>query len=306
MFKKALVVLNPASGQHDAAASEQQIITSLKDHSVRATIRHTEAETSVFDWIKEEASQVDLILAAGGDGTITEVINAVIKTGLNLPVMIIPLGTANGMARLLGLPLTAAEALERALQGRPLSFDTGYIHGEDCHFLIFCGAGYDADVIKDADRQQKNQLGLLAYILAAFRQLKKRRNQLIHLDLDGQPRSVYAHSVIVFNASEFLVAGLPIGPQVTPHDGVLDVIILRDPSIRAFLAQLWRWLTARRRKESMLQHVRHLRIQPSQVLSTHADGDLLGETPLEISIQVNSVRLVVPPVYLQRWQASTD
>ncbi len=302
VFEKALVILNPVSGQHNAADSERQIVNSLKNHGIQATIRHTEAETAVLDWISEEAKQVDLILAAGGDGTVTEVVNAVIKTGLNLPVMIIPLGTANGMARLLGLLLSPAEVIDRALQAQPLRFDTGFVHGKDYHFLIFCGAGYDADVIREADRQQKNQLGLFAYILAAFRQLKKRRNQLIQLELDGHQQSVFAYGVIVFNASEFLVAGLPIGPQVNPHDGVLDIVILQDPSLRALLVQLWHWLSARQRKEQGLQRVRHLRIRPSQLLSTHADGDLLGETPLEISVKEKSINLLVSPVYYQRWQ----
>jgi diacylglycerol kinase (ATP) len=300
-FKRSLVILNPSSGQHEAATSQQMIEDVLKSKMIAFDVRLTQGAGDAADWAKNAAAEgFEVVIVAGGDGTIMAALNGLLKAKGLLPLIIVPLGTANGLARTLKLPFEPKAALEAALDGDIASFDVGYVVNRDHYFLLFAGAGYDAQVIRDADREQKNRHGLMAYFFAAFKHLGKRRNQYLTLILDGKPMAVHAHSVIMFNVNNFVMAGVPLGPQVNANDGKLDIILLRDPSAWGMFRELWNILTHRlsQQTSSFLQ-ASSLRIEASHPLPVQTDGDELGQTPIEIEVKQNAVQFVVPQAYLK-------
>jgi diacylglycerol kinase (ATP) len=140
----------------------------------------------------------------------------------------------------------------------------------------------------------------MAYIYAAFKHLKKRRNQHLTLTLDGKRMGVYAHSVIMFNANEFVVAGVPLGPKVNANDGKLDIILLRDPSAWGTFRELWNLATHRLSPQpTRFLQASSLRLETSRPLPFQTDGDELGETPLEIEVKPNAAKFVVPRAYIE-------
>jgi diacylglycerol kinase (ATP) len=299
-FKRSLVILNPSSGQHEVTNSQEMIEDVLSSKMIAFEVRLTQGAGDAADWAKNAAAEgFDVVIVAGGDGTIMAALNGLLKAKGLLPLIIVPLGTANGLARTLKLPLEPKAALEAALAGDIACFDVGYIINRDHYFLLFAGAGYDAQVIRDADREQKSKYGLMAYFYAAFKHLGKRRNQYLTLILDGKPMAVHAHSVLMFNVNDFVVAGVPLGPRVNANDGKLDIILLRDPSVWGMFRELWYILTHRltRQSSSFLQ-ASSLRIEALYPLPFQTDGDELGQTPLEIEVKQNAAQFVVPQAYL--------
>lgn len=301
MFKRVLVILNPSSGQRDASESQQAIEDVLEARNIAFDTRLTQGKDDATTWAKDAKKEgYDAVVAAGGDGTIMETLNGLLKAKSELPLFVVPLGTANGLARTLKLPLEPQKALEAALGGEPMTFDVGYVVQRDHYFLLFAGAGYDAQVIKEADREQKNKYGFMAYIFAAFKQLGKRRNQRMTLRLDGKPMNVYAHSVVVFNANEFVLAGVPLGPKINANDGKFDIIVLRDPSAWGTFREVLGLLIHRLQpKPQPVLQASSLRIETLRPLPFQADGDELGETPLEIEVKANAATFVVPKPYME-------
>ncbi len=300
-FSRVLVILNPSSGQHDSAASRQLIEDTLSAHGITFQTCLTQAQNDALNWAKDAAAKgFEAVVAAGGDGTIVEALNGLLKAKSDLPLFVVPLGTANGLARTLKLPLEPDRAIEAALKGEVKSLDAAYVVNRDHYFLLFAGAGYDAQVIRQADREQKDKHGFMAYIYAALNSLKKQRNQYLTLVLDGQRVGVFAHSVIVFNAASFALAGVPLGPKVSATDGKLDIIVLRDPSAWGTLRDVWNVLAHRANPGAKrLWQASKLQIESSRPMPFQSDGDELGETPLEIEVKARAVNVVVPKAYLE-------
>jgi diacylglycerol kinase (ATP) len=304
MFKRILVILNPSSGQRDASESQQVIEEVLETRNITFDMRLTQGKDHALTWAKAAKKEgYDAVVAAGGDGTMMEVLNGLLKAKSELPLFVVPLGTANGLVRTLKLPLEPKQALEAALDGETMTFDVGYVVQRDHYFLLFAGAGYDAQVIKEASREQKDKHGFMAYIYAAFRQLGKRRNQRMTLRLDGKPMNVYAHSVVVFNANEFVLAGVPLGPKINANDGKFDIVVLRDPSAWGTFRDVWGLLLHRFRPQpQQVLQASSLRIETLRPLPFQTDGDELGETPLEIEVKPNAATFVVPKSYVEAMQ----
>jgi diacylglycerol kinase (ATP) len=301
-MKRALVILNPASGQHEAEDSRCAIEDVLQQHGITHNVCQTRAAKDAFRWARDASpDEYDVVIAAGGDGTIVEAMNGLLTAKSSLPLLPVPLGTANGLARALSLPLSMREALEAALAGEVAHLDVGHVVNHDHYFLLFAGAGYDAKVIRVADREQKNKYGFMAYIYAALKLLKRQRNQFITLELDGKKLTVFAHSVLLFNASAFEIAGVPVGPKANPKDGKLELVILRDPSVWGTLRELWNVLTHRlSNKPPQFLEASRLRLETQRPLPFQSDGDVLGETPLEIEVKAAAAKFVVPRTYLAR------
>jgi diacylglycerol kinase (ATP) len=310
-LKHVLVILNPTSGQQEALESQQLIEKALSEKGISFETRLTGRERDALLWAKEAAEgrsnasalttgSFDAVVAAGGDGTIVEAMNGLLQTNSDMPLLVVPLGTANGLARSLKLPLEPRAALEAALEGEVASLDVGYIVNRDHFFLLFAGVGYDAQVIREADRELKDRHGLMAYIYAAFKQLRKRRNQYLTLILDGKRVAVYGHSVLMFNLNEFVLAGVPLGPKTNANDGKLDIIVLRDPTAWGTFKEVWQIATHRFSPVSPeVWQASSLRIETLRPLPFQTDGDVLGQTPLEIEVRQNAARVVAPRAYLE-------
>jgi diacylglycerol kinase (ATP) len=301
-LSRVLVILNPASGQHDAAESRAALEAVLRERGISYEVRQTEAENDALEWAKNaNPAHYDAVIAAGGDGTIVEAMNGLLAAQSTLPLLPIPLGTANGLARALKLPLTVKGALEAALDGGSTALDVAHVVNRGHHFLLFAGAGYDATVIREADREQKDKYGFMAYIYAALRQLKKQRNQRLTLTLDGKQFNVVAHSILLFNASAFEIAGIPVGPKADARDGKLDIVLLRDPTVWGILRELLYLLTHRLKvRPPEFLRASSLNIKAQRPLMFQTDGDALGETPVDIKIKAGAARFIVPLAFLER------
>jgi diacylglycerol kinase (ATP) len=226
------IIFNPVSGQSDPEARKKSISEALAEHGYRCQFIETTKEVGGEELAKKALSSgVDLIAVSGGDGTVIEVLSATI--GSNIPVAVLPAGTGNLLSVNLGIPTTVPEAVHVALSGHPYCLDLARSN-DGKHFAIMGGLGLDARMIKDADRETKNRLGVFAYLWAALKNLPK-RGAVVEIVLDGKPPiRARAKSVLIANMGK-VTGGVEAMPTASPNDGLLDVGIVKAETLAQWL-----------------------------------------------------------------------
>ncbi|MGO4454792.1 diacylglycerol/lipid kinase family protein [Arthrobacter sp. RAF14] len=285
----------------------------------------TGAEGFQFSWFettKEDPGQgaarqaieagAELVVAAGGDGTVRAVAEHLAEAGAQVELGIVPLGTGNLLARNLGIPLNhPAAAFERmfSAEGRPV--DVGWIDVESDGdtqrhaFTVMAGFGIDAHMITETDDDLKEKAGWLAYVESLGRAVSA--SEVIDLELtDAEGDAVHerAHTLLVGNCG-VLQGGITLLPDAEPDDGELDVLVLRAEGLGGWLDSLrnlvWdnglkRLIAQGERAESShsTSHWRTtgLSVTLAEPRVIEVDGDDIGEsTRLTVSIQPGALRV---------------
>lgn len=296
--KKVLAILNPSSGKGEAGATLDTLEGTLREHGARSVdVRVTKGPEDAFDWAAAAADEGhDIVLVGGGDGTVTAVAHGVHRSGERLPIGILPLGTGNGMARVLGLPLEPEQTLGALAAGQVVEVDVVEVESHDTIALLFLGAGLDARINRDADAAQKARWGFAAYLKATIDNLRRVKNHDVTLRLDGEERSLRAHTVSVLNATRLDVMGMRLGPDARPDDGLLKVTVMRSPSFLASTGQLLR-LVGKESSRSELRPARSIRVEATPPMPVQVDGDVVGETPFEAKIVPRALRFIAAEDY---------
>lgn len=299
--RRALVILNPTSGQHDADRSEATILAALEERGVSAQVRRTSGAGDAETWAASAESEgFDLVVAAGGDGTAMEVITGLIDAGSGRPVLLAPLGTGNVLSRVVNLPFNLKAALQAGLDGQACAFDVGRLEGVGRYFMLSAGVGIDADVVRDANREMKDRLGFFAYVWATLKNIVNRRRVPMRVTLDGETQLIRAHTLIVFNASQIYLGGVELGPGVNPHDGALDIAVMHESSALGTLGSLLRLFTGRlKRQDERPEHLRAKTVTLEALGRRRAqvDGEPLETEQLSVKVLPGAVKLLVPEGY---------
>jgi undecaprenyl-diphosphatase len=222
------------------------------------------------------AAGAQLIVAAGGDGTVRACAQAL--AGTRVPLGIVPLGTANLAARALGLPTAAGPALAAVFSGGERRIDLAVADiGGGTTFAAMAGIGLDAEVVGATPALLKERLGWLAYALSGAVHLPGRRTRFtIRLD-GGEPFTRLARSVVVGNAG-LLPGGFTLLPQARLDDGLLDVGILAPASPAGWLAVAGLVVAGSAAADARLERhrARRAEIQAGAQLPRQADGEVVA------------------------------
>jgi YegS/Rv2252/BmrU family lipid kinase len=233
----------------------------------------------------------DLVVVCGGDGTFSDVVSSVPEPPF--PVALIPAGTANVLARELGLPLDPIQSLEIALKRAVKHVDLGVLQGrKQQRFLLMAGIGFDAYVVSKV-RPRKRRLGMAAFYFATVRALLSYHFPEFHVIV--QEEVLDATSCIIANTRNY-GGGLVLTPSADMGDGLFDVLILQgEPRIVHFRLLLLSWL-GKSNVDPRIQYRRlqSLRIEGPRGVWVQADGELVGTLPLDVTLSHASYPLVVP------------
>jgi diacylglycerol kinase (ATP) len=169
---------------------------------------------------------VGLMFVWGGDGTVQRCIDAV--AGSDTAVAILPAGTANLLATNLQIPANLAEAVRIGLHGHRRRIDTGSVNGE--HFAVMAGAGFDAQMIADADRDLKDRIGRAAYVASGIKNLSARRVKAT-VEVDGKRFFQGRVSCVLAGNVGTILGGVEAFPEARPDDGLLElgVVTAKNP-----------------------------------------------------------------------------
>jgi YegS/Rv2252/BmrU family lipid kinase len=291
--RKAVLVFNPASG---SGSDELEALRAHLEARFALTVFAT-CEAEDADHCAREGLELgpDLMIAAGGDGTVSMV--AGVLVGSKIPLAILPRGTSNSIATGLGIADVTA-ALEVLEDGVPLALDTACANGQP--MLLHASIGLHAAAIAGASRESKNRWGLLSYIAEGIAKLGELEPFEVELETDQQTITCRAVNVTAANVAPRKTV-LAQGPAIiSPTDGMLSVTIVTATSLLDAVvtgAHLFR--TALQQEPATHDNVGHfstkkLRVVASPLQPLLIDGEPAGEGALEIECIPKSLVVMVP------------
>ncbi|HKG91568.1 MAG TPA: diacylglycerol kinase family protein [Gemmatimonadaceae bacterium] len=244
----------------------------------------------------ERAASFDAVFTLGGDGTAMEVVGCL--SGSGLPVGILPGGTGNLIARTLGIPLDVRRAVPALLGGRVAQVDLGRLdaaHGGR-RFAFAAGVGIDAAMIERTPSALKRRIGVLAYVIAAAGAVMRRDEFRVRVIADGHADERAASAVMVANFGAVLNDLLTLGPGIAHDDGHLDVCVFSPTTFLDAVRVVWRMLRKDFTTDRCMLYVpgRQIRVEIDPPHHFQADGELLGETPFEVTVEPLAARMLVP------------
>lgn len=218
--QEALLIINPISGTSRKEGLEERVAQRLAEAGINVTARRTTcAGDATRLALKGVERGVDMVLAAGGDGTVNETANALCNTGVAFGI--IPSGSGNGLARHLNIPVDVRSSLDIIAAGRTEDCDHGTVNGQN--FFCTFGLGFDAAVShKFAESKRR---GKLTYLSNTFREYVTYRPEEYVISANGQVITDRAFVVAVCNASQY-GNNAYIAPHASITDGLLDVTII--------------------------------------------------------------------------------
>jgi len=291
---KVHVIVNPGSGRPQPTLHE--INSVFHPAGVEWDVSITHASGDAERAARNAAEQgADVVAACGGDGTVMEVAQGVIGTPAELGVL--PGGTANLMAHELGV----AQSLRFAAQviadpgSRRVPLDLGRANGK--YYILRFGVGFGARQVADATRELKDRFGVLAYFLGKVQAWGESDVVAYSIEVDGVVYDTEAFAVSVVNAGNVGLGPLRLARDVSVSDGLLDLLVLREKGPRA-IGALGVEIVGVPAEDSMIEHVqgRRFTITATPAQPMQIDGEVFGETPVDIEVVPAALTAIVPSV----------
>lgn len=285
---KVQIIINPASGMgHPVLRTLNKAFGNDVEWDVSVTHKrgdaHRFAEAAV-------AAGADMVAAYGGDGTVTEV--ASVLAGGDVPLAILPGGTGNAVARMLGIPMELEESAALLLQNHQRrAIDLGRVNNHT--FMLRADIGFMAATGAETPREEKDRLGKLAYAISGVQHHALLKPIPYHMTLDGEAVEVQGVMCMIVNTSAVVFGQKPWVKGISPDDGLLDVLVLtrNDPvALGAAASSMvlgnptpthhWQVKTA------------VITTDPPQAMSV--DGELVEHSPAHIQVLPKAVKVIVP------------
>ena len=241
-----------------------------------------------IDWMIDKGAQI--IVAVGGDGTAAQVATELQKR--EVPMGVVPAGTANGVAVALGIPLDIEQALN-LLSGDHHARPIDVIRVGERVFLISLSAGISSQSVEQIDTHDKERFGVLAYYLSGLSKAISSRAKRFTIELDGEVLEDQFLEVAILNMG---VMGLPdvfLGGDIAPDDGLLRVFAVSQATLPG---AVWKYMQGKQSQNPRvrLQDVKQVKISGDADTIVQADGDVIGALPIEAEIVPRAVDVIVP------------
>jgi YegS/Rv2252/BmrU family lipid kinase len=290
--RRALFVVNPAL-QRTGSDFGRRLLELAGELGWEAMVLETKAGINV-EAIGAALARRDfqLVLAAGGDGTVAEVMAAAHQR--SLPMGIVPLGTANIVARELGLPAGWRRATRRVLEHFPATRAVDLARVNDGYMALAAGIGFDATVMRHTPATLKYWFGRAAYFVAGAWWLPRAPHFECTIRADGEEMKLTAVVVLIVNAGMLGAAPFRFGPNIAIDDGWLDICVYRPRTALDRAGVLWRIFRQRADGASMLQRkARSVEIIAPDVQWNEVDGEVYRGNVLRAQIVAGGVKVVV-------------
>lgn len=245
--------------------------------------------------VKKAGDEEIVVVAVGGDGTLNEVMNGVANHN-NVILGCIPGGSGNDFSRGFGIPKQPLDALElilRKINRKATFIDIGKISVQQeskVYFINNMGVGFDALISKEANRSKLKQtlnrfsLGSLVYAFLLLKKLFTYKCTDLQLKIDGQTYSFDSTWFVTVSNQPYYGGGMKISPDAVPNDGLLNITVVHKLSkiklLLVFITVFWGGHVSFKEVKSLKG--KSITIHSSEPLFSHADGELIGQTPLQI------------------------
>jgi len=296
-MRNAFVVLNPVAGNSDPDLIQSAVERRLGGRGWIYKVYETTGQERVAEVVRAALKcGFEVAIAAGGDGTVSGVAGGLVHTGI--PLGIIPVGTGNGLARDLGLPLDLEEALNLLADEKGwTTVDIDTMQVGDRFLILNLGVGISALAVRGTEHTEKRRLGRIAYVWAGLVEFLGFQPQRFTVVVDDRPNQFRASEIMVLNSGGLGNPYVRWGPQVRPDDGRIDVRIVRARTALDYLRLGWNFLSGQQKKDPSLQVLsaeRSVAICADRPLPVQGDGDLIGQTPVQVKVVPRAVQVIAP------------
>ncbi|MDQ2919188.1 MAG: diacylglycerol kinase family lipid kinase [Verrucomicrobiota bacterium] len=286
-MKKIAVILNPAARGERAHRLRARIEAITKGAVLCATSRGGEAEALARVAAKEGFTK---IIAAGGDGTVNEVVNGI--AGTDAALGLLPLGTMNVFANELGLPANDLKLCWKIIQeGHERRVDLPRANNK--HFVQLAGVGFDAQVVKETSRALKRNFGPLSYLVSAA-QIAARRPPRIQIESE---HAVTKEGSFVLVGNGRLYGGpFPFFKQAVCDDGLFDVLLFKRFNYIEIVRYMQDVIFSSQITSREVEYFQtnSLRVTSESHVPVEVDGELIGNCPVEFKIRKRGLRVLAP------------
>jgi len=288
-------VLNPAAGGANPEALSDAIRQRCESSEIRYEIHFTQEDENLKSVVQEAVNRgASLVVALGGDGTVSGVANGLVDEAV--PLGIIPTGTGNVLAREFNIPLDPQEALEVIISSKnKRSIDLMQV-GED-FYMLNIGVGVTSKTIRGTQRADKRRFGILAYLWEGLKHLMGSQPTRFLLKIDHRSVSTRASEIMITNSSLFGMEPFHWDTDIEPDDGKIDLCIVRARNLVDYVKVGWGMLPGQRDRRPNVKCLRFekgLSLESTPSLPVQADGELIGSTPLELNVRPQVLRVLVP------------
>lgn len=287
--RRALMLLNGKA--RNGGGPIDAVLAELERGGITVEEHGCDGAAAMSSAIRDRVGDVDLVIVGGGDGTLNCTAGAVMDTGL--PMGVLPLGTANDLARTLGIPPDPVAAAGIIVAGHLRTIDVGEVNGRA--FFNVASIGFSADLAKELTAELKKRWGVLGYAVASARLLARMRPFTAFIEHDGAIHKVKTVQISVGNGRHY-GGGLTIDADAEPDDGKLHVhsiefdhwwrLLALAPALKRGTVSSWRDVRA--------FTTAAVTIRTRRARSVNTDGELTGATPATFRVIPAAVRVFAP------------
>ncbi|MHC1684248.1 MAG: YegS/Rv2252/BmrU family lipid kinase [Clostridiaceae bacterium] len=290
-MNKVKFIYNPYSGENAIINKLDKVIKVHQSHGITIIPYRIQLEEDICNAFIDIDETYKYILIAGGDGTVDRVVNYMKLNNIDLPIAILPVGTANDFAKFIGMPKTVEKACLQIINSSPKDMDLGKIN--DKYFINVASMGLFTDVSQKTDINLKNTMGKLAYYIKGFEEatsFKKLKVKVTSPDFeyDGD-----IYLMLVFNGQT--AGNLKLAYKAKVDDGELDVIIIKAVPITQSIALLIKILNRKhleKTNEVIYFKTNQVRIECNEDIATDIDGEKGPDFPLEITCEKGGIKVL--------------
>ncbi len=292
-MKRARLIYNPTAGREGVRRHIAEILETLEQAGYETS---THATTAKGDAIREAERaaerRYDLVVAAGGDGTVNEVVNGLAEKPYRPTLGVLPLGTSNDFANAIGIPKNIHKAIEVLAQGTPKPIDIGRMNQR--YFINISGGGILTELSYEVPSRLKTVLGQFAYYIKGVEKLPGLRPVPIEVRANGR---IWNEELMLFLvANSRIVGGFDkLAPHADLSDGLFDVILVKKTNIMELARLLTLALRGEHLNDPKIIHfqTQHLSVRSPAEVSINIDGELGGTSPCDFRVLKNHLQVIV-------------
>lgn len=304
MAESWLVIWNPSAGSVDGAAE----LRAELERRPGVTLRETRSTDDATE-LAAAGGRYDLVVAAGGDGTINAVVNGLAGNLTNTRLAVLPLGTGNDFCRTLGLPADPAACVPYLSTERLRPLDLVHVEtpSRQSWYINMAAGGNSGQMMEGLSDDIKRRWGPLCYLRGAVDVVTDLVTYRVVLHCDDAPPERFVALNLVLGNGRYSAGGLLVAPKANPEDGLLDLIVILDGSPLDLVGMAAQYLisTYLESDRVLLRRARRVRIESDPVIPFSADGDVLPREPATFTVHPRALPVVVGPEYSARSEYDT-
>ena len=289
--RRIQVIVNPISGRPGGRTVLEGLCGRMQSAGHDVHVYHTQAPGDARNAAERSVSEgADLIVISGGDGTISQVVDGIEQA--DIPILVVPSGTANILGKYLGTRLDEEWLWQVFEAGRDVEFDVLQQNGT--RFLMVAGAGFDAEAVRRLTQRRRGHISYLSYVSPIWETFWHYRHPNLTVEADGDLVYEGPGLALVGNLPRYATS-LHVFDRALPNDGLLDLCVFRCQRKSSLLYHALNVLLKRHEGTSGVtyQQARHIHIRSDGRVPVQLDGDVAGWLPAEFKLAPEKVRFLV-------------